>query len=699
MNNDDATNDHEVLTGDDAKLARGLTRRDFIKYSAGTVACIYLGALNTGCGGGSGWGSSQITGYPISSTVVKTTERMLSFPYTQTYLPPNPDFTNIPPSPNGGPGLGITQLRNISEYDALGYGATTYGSPLPIVPRKDIMPGGNAYPTPVRKQQILNFFTISDIHITDKEAPNTLITLQKENPTYSGQNTSIYTPTMMYTTHVLDAAIQTANALHKQNPFDFAISLGDTCNSTSYIELRWYLDVIDGKVINPSSGAHRGASTVDFQKPYKAAGLDRSIPWFQVLGNHDHFMIGSFPVYVNPSLGLSESYTSDTIWAVPKELLIPNSATFPVNFNRNNLDPQSTFNKYYAGVINGSDPLGGIIGEGETSTTPPPAKVAADPNRRSLYRTEWIREFFNTASGPVGHGLNLVDTDTYGPGFACYSFLPKADVPLKIIALDDTQREDDGSNDIHGHGFLDADRWTWLQKELADGQKNNQLMIITAHCPIAVSGIGTGTEWWLGNRTATTTAGWWNAPISTPQNAVDLATLVGTLQNTPNLLMWVAGHRHVNTVKAFVPPAGGTPDQGFWQVETSSLLDFPQQFRTFEIYLNSDYTISIVTVNVDPAVADGTPAATSRKHAIATQQIAQNIRTGNAPNNASYPGTSIPLPSMDPSRNQDGTTDPTIQFTDLSGAPVPVPYNASYNAELFKQLSPEMIAVLQGLFP
>lgn len=99
-----AGDDLKMVRGnDDLKMVRGITRRDFVKYSVGTVACIYLGALNAGCGGNSG---GQVAGYPISSTVVKTTDRMLSFPYTQTYIPPTPDFTLIPPSPDGGPGLG-----------------------------------------------------------------------------------------------------------------------------------------------------------------------------------------------------------------------------------------------------------------------------------------------------------------------------------------------------------------------------------------------------------------------------------------------------------------------------------------------------------------------------------------------------------------------------------------------------------------
>ncbi|MBV5336803.1 MAG: TIGR03768 family metallophosphoesterase, partial [Deltaproteobacteria bacterium] len=73
----------------------------------------------------------------------------------------------------------------------------------------------------------------------------------------------------------------TINVVHKKSPFDFGIGLGDAINNTQYNELRWYIDVIDGKVITPSSGANIGADTIDYQKPFQAAGLDKSIQFYQ----------------------------------------------------------------------------------------------------------------------------------------------------------------------------------------------------------------------------------------------------------------------------------------------------------------------------------------------------------------------------------------------------------------------------------
>jgi metallophosphoesterase (TIGR03768 family) len=644
----------------------GLTRRAMLKYSASAFGGISIGAIGSG---GNAVASPPLQ-YPISGTVRTTAQRMISFSYSLQGLAPQ-------------------QICEVAQYDRYGYGQWNFGAPLPSILRMDIMAPSYGSPLPSRKTKLLNFFTLTDVHITDKEAPNQLIYFQQTEPA-AYHNTSVYSPVMLYSTQVLDAAVQTVNALHRNNPFDFGLCLGDVCNSSSYKELRWFIDVMDGRYITPSSGAHAGARTIDYQMPYKAAGLDPSIPWYQALGNHDHFYLGSFPIDADPSLGFRASYVADTVWKVG-DVLVPDPSKFPALFNVNNLKKAPL---YFTGVIDGSTQYGNIIDAGAGAGSPfagVAPKIAPDPERHAVTRTEFMREFFNTTTQPAGHGFNLVQGAAHsGGGFACYSFTPKSRLPIKVIVLDDTQFENDGSNDIHGHGYLDARRWTWLKSELAQGQANDQLMIIAAHIPIGVSAIGSDTEWWA--QTANI------APAN--QNAVSLTELVTTLRSSTNLIAWLAGHRHLNTVKAFKSADPQKPEQGFWQVETSSFRDFPQQFRTFEIYLNSDYTVSIVTVNVDPAVADGTPAATARKYAIAVQQIVQNDMTRNNPNYRTANGEGVlPVPTMDPSRLQNNQTDPTIQFVDLSTAQPPVPYNASYNAELFKQLSPKMVAALRRLFP
>ena len=534
-------------------------------------------------------------------------------------------------APGATPSIAIA-LREVSKYSQYGYGNWIYGSRLLYERRLDIMPATYNSSAVTKKTKLLSFFTISDIHITDKESPNQLIYLQRRHPTLP-VGAALHSGVMLYTTHVLDAAVQTVNALHKQDPIDFGLSLGDACNSTQYNELRWFIDVMDGKVITPSSGAHPGADTIDYQKPYTAAGLDKTIPWYQALGNHDHFWIGSIPVDYSLRKDLRQSYISDEVYATGDVLSDPRKI--------NSRD-------CYMGVLDGSTRYGDIANAGPVGNFNSAPKVVADPDRRSLRRTEWMNEFFKTSSSPVGHGFDLSDAND---GFACYSFVPKSTVPVKVIVLDDTQKEDDGSADIHGHGFLDQECWAWLKKELADGDAAGQLMIIAAHVPInvEVTAPNSATGWWLN-----------------PQNAVTLPNLIAELHSHPNLIMWVSGHRHLNTVKAFISPDPvNAPEKGFWQVETPSLRDFPQQFRTFEIYLNSDDTISIVTTDVDPAVKEGTPAATSRKYAIATAQIVR---------------------AWDFTTKHNPTNDPTIK-------PMPT---GSYNAELVKQLSPEMRAKMRN---
>jgi len=551
---------------------------------------------------------NKIQEYPINSDVYTTIQQTISVPAVAKKLLPS-------------------QLCEVSKYAQYGYGTWTFGPGLVPDKRTDIMSPNYVISTSPKIKKLLHFFAITDIHITDKESPSQLIYLQQLN-TKNAHVISVYSPIMLYTPHVLDATIQTINALHKQTPFDFGISLGDTCNSTQYNETRWYIDILDGKVITPSSGAHAGENTIDYQKPFKATGLNSEIPWYQVIGNHDHFWIGSLPV----SDFLHKSYISDTCLAAGDVL------ADTANINKPD---------YYMGYLDGSTPYGTIRAAGPVANFASTPKVVADPNRRSLSMSEWITEFFNTSSQPVGHGFNLVDTKN---SFACYSFIPKSTVPIKIIVLDDTQRNDDGSSKIHGHGFLDAARVKWLKKELDDSQAADQLMIIAAHIPIGVEALDSEFGWWINK-----------------QNAITQSDLIKELQHHSNVILWIAGHRHCNVVKAFVSDDPiNHPERGFWQVETSSLRDFPQQFRTFEIYLNSDYTISIIAINVDPAVKEKTPAAISRSYAIATQQIV-NLRYV-----YKNPRTLL----------------------DASIKPMPT---GSYNAELIKKLNPKMEAKLRSV--
>ncbi|MFZ2960444.1 MAG: TIGR03768 family metallophosphoesterase [Candidatus Ozemobacteraceae bacterium] len=512
---------------------------------------------------------SQLEGYPIASSVFTTRQK-----------------TIVPVTPSGSETI---SPFDISKYKQNGYGEWAIASGTDSGKFTDIMPDGykasGALMTNTAK--LLHFFTITDIHITDKESPAQLIYGALGNLGFKDNAISVYSGIMLYTTHLFDAAIQTVNAISKQNKIDFGISLGDTCNSNQYNELRWYIDVLDGKNISPDSGVKDDpipGPYNDYQDQYKAAGLDKTIPWYQALGNHDQFWMGSKPV----SEYLRQTFIGEDILKMGNPLL-------PGGIDKRD---------YYMGVFDGRTLYGDIIGAGPVASFPTgPAKIAADPNRHSLSRKDWLSEFFKTSSNPVGHGFtqaNLADD------FACYSFEPKSDIPIKVIVLDDTVKENTPGLDpkvhIYGYGTLDKTRYDWLVSELKEGQANNKLMIIAAHVPIGVEPKGSPTGWW-------------------PKGYVYETELIAELHKYPNLILWIAGHRHRNTITPFKSPDTTHPELGFWGVETQSLREFPQRFRTFEIFRNSDKTISILATDVDPAVKEGAFAAVSRSYGIAADQL------------------------------------------------------------------------------
>lgn len=471
----------------------------------------------------------------------------------------------------------------LDKYDKYGYGRWRYIKGFPYRTELTLMEDGYKKPKPVAS--LLNFFTISDIHITDEETPaqGVVMGLQRTG------SVSAYSGVMLYSTQVLDATIQTVNALNKKKKIDFGLSLGDNCNNEQLNELRWFIDVMDGKVITPDSGIKDDpipGPHNDYQDSFKAAGLNKSIPWYQTLGNHDHFFVGTNPVdaYIRPY------YTGN------KMLLLGN--VFKSGVKGRDL---------YMGALDGSTVYGKPYGAGKKESFKVAPTVPADADRRVLTVPEWMKQHFDASPRPAGHGFSGVDAQR---GFACYTFEPKANIPLRVLVLDDTQ-EPDNTNDStgYGHSYINKERLNWLVNQLEKGQRENKLMIIAAHAPINIKQEGQLKEF----------LGW------SKKSCIELPEFMKILHRYSNLILWASGHRHLSVVTPQPSPHKLHPEFGFWEVETPSLREFPQQFRMFEIVRNSDNTISIISTNVDPAVKKGSLADKSRSYAVANTQLFVDI--------------------------------------------------------------------------
>ena len=69
----------------------------------------------------------------------------------------------------------------------------------------------------------------------------------------------------------------------------------------------------------------------------------------------------------------------------------------------------------------------------------------------------------------------------------------------------------------------------------------------------------------------------------------------------PNVIAWVNGHTHINQVTGFARPSGSSFDGGFWEINTASHIDWPQQSRLVEVTDNRDGTLSVIATITDTA--------------------------------------------------------------------------------------------------
>ena len=481
-----------------------------------------------------------------------------------------------------------------------GYVLLASGPGEPHVLREDLDTKAQAGRA-ARRTNVAAFSQLTDIHLVDAQSPARVEYLDRYNdgpgaPLIFG---AAYRPHEMLTTHVADRIVTAVEQVGRGpvggRPLDFVICTGDNNDNCQRNELRWHIDLLDGKTVRPDSGdltkwegVHdQDAASYDIhywhpdgtpsgklddelraqfgfpvvkglldaaRRPFDAHGLKRR--WYTCYGNHDGLVQGNFP----------------------QSFQLTNAATGPLKVT-----------SLPAGV-SPADFAAGNPSVGPALLNAPARVVSADAGRRVITRTETVKEHFTTGGLPVGHGYTAANV---AAGTAYYTFEIAPRVRGIVIDTVNPNGESDGS--------IDQTQLAWLKARLDEAAAF--VVLVFSHHTIAS----------MTNQIVS---------VDSPSPRVLGPAVRDLLLMHPNVVAWVNGHTHVNRITPHVRASGG----GFWEVNTAAHVDWPAQARLLEILDNHDGTLSIFGTIIDAAapLAYGGLLASSTGLASLARELAAN---------------------------------------------------------------------------
>ncbi|MCH8853781.1 MAG: metallophosphoesterase [Planctomycetes bacterium] len=308
---------------------------------------------------------------------------------------------------------------------------------------------------------LARFAHISDAQIIDEQSPARV-------PQADDLVTAAWRPQEAYSTQLLDGMIRAINREHEHSgTMDFVLHTGDATDNNQANEWRWFVDAFDGLPINPLTGPDDRAPgdipapELDPHAPFTPAGLYReglhgplpSIPWYAVIGNHDRFAIGVFPIF---------EYTGAARLS-PLPLVYQLVLFYPIFLN-----PEADRAN---GPISPAHP-------GPLALLNLPQFVEPNPQRRYLSTAETIAVHFDTLTDPPGHGF--VDSQS---AQSWYSVSPVDG--LRLIVLDTALPRTVAPMLPHHNGTLSAEQFTFLTAELQRAEEAGEWIIVASHHPSA----------------------------------------------------------------------------------------------------------------------------------------------------------------------------------------------------------------------
>jgi metallophosphoesterase (TIGR03767 family) len=475
----------------------------------------------------------------------------------------------------------IASYRSVAEVD---------GEPYSV--RSELVGDAAVESIETNGTAIASFAHITDLHVTDVESPARFEFINREyaDPRFR-EMLPMFRAQEALNVHAIDALVQTINRISAGpltgRPLELVAMTGDAVDNVQQNELAAFIALLDGGLVQPNSGspAYEGVQSPDWPddfvwkpdgspeedqyrkalgfphmpglldralQPFKAEGL--SLPWIGCHGNHEEVCQG---------VGIVTRALEAAAVGTRKPFRLPDGINFDTVIE--------TF-----------------VQRPEVFMSGPYVDVTADRNRRPFVFGEFLDAHLQARRHPRGHGFTPENLE-HGSAYYVY------DTPaVRFITLD-TACPGGGAE-----GCITAAQLHWLERRLEEvhssfrsrdgtvvrSTNEDRLVVILSHHPSDT----------LTNRRAHPPSGrgGQNDPASVhadPRRLLDILLRFG------NVVLWLNGHVHANHVRAHRDES--REGHGFWEVTTSSLVDWPCQGRILEILEAGDSLLAVACTMVD----------------------------------------------------------------------------------------------------
>lgn len=226
----------------------------------------------------------------------------------------------------------------------------------------------------------------------------------------------------------------------------------------------------------------------------------------------------------------------------------------------------SNFSKIWGGYVAGDTADHKVVFDASVITP-------ADPDRLPLNEAELLQTLYEAEGAPAGHGYSREDVAGL-KGY--YSVYPVAGKPIKMIVLDST---DSAGTSL---GSMDKMQFSWLHEELVSAADNHELVIVVSHHRLQ---------------------------DFEDKSNVSAEMVRDLLVSSDNVILHLTGHGHRDSKS--LQTANG--EDGFWELMTTSTIDFPMQSRILELVDEHNGYLSIYVTNVGHNSAATTLASKARQ--------------------------------------------------------------------------------------